>query len=407
MTDEHRATRPIVHPEDAVARDPGRGNTADIAPSEAAVSDQEPGAGGRPVRPPNRRRGVLHDGTLDPRDNGLNLIRLVLAWSVLVSHAFPISGVGDGPGWKGENLGGWAVIGFFVVSGYLITGSRRSNGAGHYLINRVARIYPGFLVSLFVVAFVFAPWEYAHQHGTLDKFLTTNETPFNFVFDNIMLDITNYGVAGGPTVTPYKGAWNGSLWTLWFEFMCYIVVGVLMTIPWARRNPLPTIALFAVSVAAWANKEALAPYWSGYHQNFLMKLLPYFMGGAIIAMLKRRLPLHWWAGVGSLVIAFAVVNFWPTWGGQLVSPLFAYGLLWLASVLPCPALIKEHDISYGVYVYAWPCTVAAYMLGLLHSGMVPYIAGATLGTVVLATLSWLGVERPSMRLARGKPAFGA
>ena len=49
--------------------------------------------------------------------NSLNLFRLMLAAAVLFAHAFYITGNGTGPMLHGENLGGWAVAGFFVLCG--------------------------------------------------------------------------------------------------------------------------------------------------------------------------------------------------------------------------------------------------------------------------------------------------
>src|SRR4051794_33733746 len=130
------------------------------------------------------------------------MLRLVFAFAVLVSHAYPLAGLGDRLRWEGENLGGWAVIGFFVVSGYLITGSRLRSPAGAYLVHRIARIFPAFWVCLLAVAFAFAPIGYWHQHGTLDGFLTTANPPANFVFENALLRIFDYSVAGTLTDVP-------------------------------------------------------------------------------------------------------------------------------------------------------------------------------------------------------------
>lgn len=59
--------------------------------------------------PRTRLRSVLAYGevTLDGRDNGLNLIRLVLAYAVLVAHGWYLAGVGIGPQLNGQNMGGW------------------------------------------------------------------------------------------------------------------------------------------------------------------------------------------------------------------------------------------------------------------------------------------------------------
>ena len=80
---------------------------------------------------------------LDVRTNSLNLIRLALALLVLVAHGYYLSGVGTGPSFQGENLGGWAVFGFFTISGYLITASRFANPLGRYLVLRVRPDLPG------------------------------------------------------------------------------------------------------------------------------------------------------------------------------------------------------------------------------------------------------------------------
>ena len=61
------------------------------------------------------------------RDNNLNLIRLLAAAAVLVSHAYPIT-LGDGAeepltAELGFTLGTVAVYVFFAISGFLIAGS--------------------------------------------------------------------------------------------------------------------------------------------------------------------------------------------------------------------------------------------------------------------------------------------
>ena len=89
------------------------------------------------------------------RKNSLNLFRLILAALVLFAHSWYITGQRDrARSIQGENLGGWAVAGFFVLSGFLITRSRLRTSPGEYLLHRVARIYPAFVVVLVVTAFV-------------------------------------------------------------------------------------------------------------------------------------------------------------------------------------------------------------------------------------------------------------
>ena len=70
-----------------------------------------------------RADGMLFGARLNPRRNSLNLVRLILASSVIVHHAYPLISKSDfGPQYFGDGIGGWAVAGFFCLSGYLITG---------------------------------------------------------------------------------------------------------------------------------------------------------------------------------------------------------------------------------------------------------------------------------------------
>lgn len=173
----------------------------------------------------------------DPRDNSLNLIRLVLAGTVLIAHCYPLSGLGDSPQLDGWNLGEWAVFGFFAISGYLITASRFSNSLKTYLIHRIARIMPAFWVCLLVTVGFFAPIGYWVMHHTIDGFLTSATAPGNYLLSNAFLKIAFWDVAGTPSGIPYPGAWNGSLWTLYFEFLCYLIVGAVAVFAWVRRSP--------------------------------------------------------------------------------------------------------------------------------------------------------------------------
>ena len=340
---------------------------------------------------------------LDVRTNSLNLIRLALALLVLVAHGFYLAGQGPGPSFRGENLGGWAVFGFFTISGYLITASRFANPLGRYLALRVARIYPAFVVCLALTAGVFAPVAWWVEHRTWDGFLTTPTTPLGYLVENLGLRIAAYDVAGTPATVPYPGAWNGSLWTLYFEFCCYLVVGLVLCVAAVRRHPWVIGVLFAGSVAAWAT----APQWApGAPADLVLlaRLLPPFLGGAVVQVAARRLPLRTPVALLALAGSAVLVGAVDGWGAQAASPLIAYALLWLSTVLPSPALVRRHDVSYGVYIYAFPVQQLLAYAGAPRLGIVGYDLLAALATLVLAALSWRLVERPVLRGVRRRLA---
>jgi len=364
------------------------------APSRPAASP--PGA-------PEASLWRWHGHQLDPRVNSLNLIRLGLASMVLFAHGFYLSGSGVGPHVDGENLGGWAVFGFFAVSGYLITASRWSNSLGTYLVHRVARIFPAFLVCLVVIAVFFAPIGYLRQNGSLAGYLTTGPTtPAGFVFANSMLHINANEIAGTPAGVPFPGAWNGSIWSLYYEFQCYLIVAGLAMIGWVRRNPLGIAVAWILSVGAYVSWGRVAgPLLGGNGDaQLLLKLLPLFLGGALVQLLRERLPLHWTGALISVAVVLGAIKGLDGWSAQLTAPLIAYLLLYIGSVVPCPRLIQRHDISYGVYVYAWPVQQLLVFTGVHQHGVALYDILVLAGTVPFAVASWLVVERPAMRRAR-------
>lgn len=368
-----------------------------------------------PAGAPEARLGRWTGRQLDPRKNSLNLIRLILASLVLVAHAYYIAGVVSpdgtyGPHIDGENLGGWAVFGFFALSGYLITASRWSNDLGTYLVHRVARIFPAFLVCLVVMVVVFAPIGYQWANGTLSGYLTSGPTtPADFVFSNSMLRVNSYEIAGTPAGVPYPGAWNGSLWSLYYEFLCYLIVGALGTVAVFRRSVWPIVAAWVVSVglhAGWSHGVATL---MGNNNDFhlLFKLLPLFLGGAIVQLLRHKLPLHWAGALLSAVVVTAAVWGLDGGGAQLTAPFLAYLLIWVGSVLPSPQVVRTHDISYGVYIYAFPVQQLLVLTGVHERGLALYDVVALVATVPLALASWLLIERPVMRRARRRRARSA
>lgn len=340
-------------------------------------------------------------GRLDSRNNALNLFRLALASSVFISHSFSITATGPEPTWANESIGGWAVIGFFVISGYLITASRIRSSMGTYLVQRIARIFPAFLVCMIITVVVFAPVAFLHQNGTLSGYLTTPNTPVNYVFANAGLRITDFSVAGTLATVPYPMAWNGPLWTLYYEFIAYLIVGFAAVFAFVRKSPWPMAILFAITVALRINLDKLNLLTGGNGDVILLtKLVPYFLGGALVYMLKDRIPLRWWLALPSLVVGALLAHTWTAWGGQLAAPLFAIAVFWFASWCPSPAFIQKHDVSYGLYIYAWPVQQLLALAGVHERGLVVFNVATGLLALVLATASWLLLERPVMQRVR-------
>lgn len=178
---------------------------------------------------------------LNTRRNSLNALRLVLAVSVIVSHTWPIGGYGDDPGFGDQDLGDWAVAGFFAISGYLITMSRvKPAPLIDFFWRRVMRIYPAFIVCLLMVAFVFAPLAASLPGG--GTYSPTEGA--GYVLRNSALYISQFGIPGTLPDANFPESWNGALWTLFYEFMCYIGIGLLVTMTPKKLLPAAVTLIF-------------------------------------------------------------------------------------------------------------------------------------------------------------------
>ena len=115
------------------------------------------------------------------------------------------------------------------MSGFLIAGSALRNGFGRYLWQRFLRIFPGFWVCLVITAFFIGaiawmttPHPVPHACG-LGCYLKAPQGPFEYVYRNFLLLMQQSTISN----TPSNGQWNGSLWTLFYEFLCYLLLGGL------------------------------------------------------------------------------------------------------------------------------------------------------------------------------------
>lgn len=348
---------------------------------------------------------ALHEPQEFPfRTNSLNLFRLILAALVLIAHAYYTAGYDWSPGFNGENLGGWAVIGFFVISGFLITRSRLRTDAGAFLVHRIARIMPAFVICLLLTAAVFGPIAMLAAHGSLAGYATTAPTPLEYVWGNLFLHIDHYAIGESLSTVPYANTWNGSLWTLYFEFICYLIVWVLGAFAVFRRSVLLTAGLWALSIAVRILMATGTT--GGLDSDFelLARLLPYFLGGSLVYLIIQRwsyVPLF---GLIAAPIAAVLMVFVPVAGGPLAAPFLCYALLYLSTLVRQPDWIARNDISYGFYIYAWPMQQLIFIFGGAQFGIVVYILITAVATTLLAVASWFLVERPVMRLARGRTA---
>lgn len=330
---------------------------------------------------------------LSSRDNALNFVRLCLASAVILSHTWPIGGFGTN---ITEGFGGWAVGGFFAISGYLIAGSRMRSTLLPYLWRRALRILPAFWVCLIGVAAVFAPTAALIAGETYRV-----ESGIGYVLRNAALSINQWGIDDTLMSVPFTGVWNSPLWTLFFEFAAYIVCGLILTVPALRKHGvLSTSVLFALIVVAQPLANGPLEVTTGLYLNGV-KLGAFFTAGMLFYFLREHIRIKTWLAPLALV---AFVALYATglaeWYGQLP---YAFLVLWIGAVLPL-RIGSRNDISYGLYIWAFPVQQLIIVAGLGWLGPWGTALLALLLTIPLAWASWRLIEKPAMRLGRLVPS---
>jgi peptidoglycan/LPS O-acetylase OafA/YrhL len=301
-----------------------------------------------------------------------DLMRLIAALLVVVSHTFPLAGQPPFTIRGVEDLGALGVSVFFVISGYLVTASYQRDPKS-YLFKRVLRIEPGLIASLVVTVVLLsfvttAPQAEYWREGAL------------YVVRNALLYPATYELPGVFQAVPLAGVVNGVLWTLRLEFTFYVVLFLIRA-----RLPL-VLVLLAACTAVFVVMTFTHPNWAADQITRIVFLGArnglLFFAGAAIQLLAWRIPL-WLCGAS--VVAFPLL-------GPLVLPTAVLGL---ARPGKLPA-----DLSYGVYIYAFPLQQVLAAYGQLN------VATAILAVMPFALMSWFLVERPALKLKPGsRPAW--
>jgi antigen flippase len=335
--------------------------------------------------------------------NNFNLIRLVAAWLVLFSHSYHLTGFGAAEPLlltTGKMTFGTLAVGvFFSISGYLITASAFARPTFLSFLNaRARRIFPALSLVVILSALLLGP-----MMSTLDMAqYFSSLSPLTYVLRNLSLFHLQWGLPGVFAATPYGAVVNGSLWTLPIEFALYLAAGIgvlgLRKLGLQQRLLLPLLAIAGVCLLCWF-------FLLRGSQSGAALLIPYFMLGAAARLCQRRLPLKG-AVAAALLAALALgvladLKAFPV----LASCAISYSTLWLARhrrwVLPF-STERIGDLSYGIYLFAFPVQQTIVALGLAHTPSMLSLL-ATLLVLPLAWATWHGIER---RWVQVRPVCG-
>jgi peptidoglycan/LPS O-acetylase OafA/YrhL len=345
-----------------------------------------------------REQPVAPSATAVSRNN-FDLLRLVAAMVVLISHAFPLAGAGE-PTIGGATLGTLGVYVFFVISGYLILKSWTFDPrVTAFLVKRCLRIFPGLLGAVLFAALVIGPLATSR---TLSGYFTDPHTA-QFVGGALVLYAPQGTLPGVFSRNPFGGVINGSLWSLTYEFTLYLMIPYFgRLVKWRSGKPL-ALGLFVslLVLKAFSGPAPLFPLSLTFFETAdLARLATFFAGGMVLFAYRDQVPLR---GDLCLLLGLVWAASWMTpASGIATAVILPYLVMYLALGRrpTLPALTARGDISYGVYIYAFPIEqLAVQFLGARVNPLLVLLI-ALPATVVLASLSWRLIERRCLDLKR-------
>jgi peptidoglycan/LPS O-acetylase OafA/YrhL len=337
------------------------------------------------------------------RENNFDALRLYAAFAVMWSHTVPLTQGSERNEFFFRLSGGQTTTGtlavfvFFAMSGYLITRSyQRASTPWQYARARIVRIMPALVVVVALLAFVIGP-----VVSTLPaSAYFSSPDPYHFVAEKCALLFGESPSLPGVWAHNPMPAINGSLWTLRYEARFYGVIFLLGVAGLLRKQVVLGLYVLAmVALVFFPGAPGTADTLPDPNNN--LDVGAAFLAGAAIQ--QWSVPLN--ARLAALCTLIAVVGCATgqmLWVQRTVVPYLVLYVALAPGVIRLPRLPGGIDISYGLYLWAWPVSqlIVSYMADphWFELGLV-----ATPVAVTCGWLSWHFVEKRALALKR-KPS---
>lgn len=335
----------------------------------------------------------LKDAAED-RNNNLNLMKIIAALMVIVSHAFPITGNGEDivSEWtRGRlNLGSLAVGIFFVTGGYLIAkSSEKKVNAKNYFKARCIRIFPQLMFVTVILALIIGPFLTNMHIADYYK----SKTTWKYLLNSVL--ILQHDLPGVFTENIYGTVVNGPLWTLPVEFCCYIACFAAYKLNFLNKKR------FAITIPAGLSVIVVSGLWLNNFWLTVIRAVVLFYIGVGGYVYREKIVLSCTYGWLSTVLFFALLLL--RWDILAMYFVFPYMIFYWAfgSKHKWSNIGQKAECSYGVYLWGWPI---AQILCMMAGGRMSWFLNAILTSVLAVMMGILNYALVECRILKRKAA---
>lgn len=293
---------------------------------------------------------MINKNLVIPRKNGVNFIRYVFAYALIIFHYNILSG--HDVFWLLQ--GGYRIKAFFILTGFLTFYSYfKHPGAKEFAKRRFKRLVPSYVFTVLLCFFgcsLLSEYSFAEYFTSSQsyRYLVANLTFLNFLGPDLP----------GVFTHNESQAVNGSLWTMKIDIMFYVTVPFLYYLfrKYPKRWVLAGIFLITViynEVFEYLYQHSGSSLYlmlkrqiGGQYIYFLAGMCIYFYYQQVHSQVKWLLPVS--------VVVFLVGSYYDSWEYLTA---FCYAVIIMELSLNAKVLSRFSEVpnvTYGLYLYHFP-----------------------------------------------------
>ena len=344
---------------------------------------------------------IKSDSALANRLVFLDYLRIFSFVSVLIGHKF----YADLNSWANDPLvhatpklllqiilpafwsGGAGVTVFFMISGYIITHVLIKESTGTFLVKRIFRIYPLYIVAV------------------LSQLLINNYF-LHQPFPELRIIVIQLLLLGDWLQAPYTLL--GVEWTLRIEIMFYLLMALLKCLGLLnqRRQLLPW-ALLAVTFGLRMMDPV--PNFAGTFPAYFTIYTPILFIGVFYYLFEKKeiqlRSLLFFTGFILYQYFDLVAKYTPYWLGThfvaIAVAIFSAAWIYRADLKPTPVVLLLSNLTFAVYLFHnWAWDPIKMLLTHLSIDLLPANIQALFGLLILSYIMHKTVEKWGVRLGQ-------